>query len=227
MPRTAIIAALPREIAPLVRGLTADSTLRRRHIYLYRLEYAVVVAAGMGAIRATLAVEAALAQPGITTLLSTGLAGACTHLAHPGEIIEAGIVIDAQTGERYAASSASTAVLVTTDAIANIREKSRLARSYLATLVDMEAATVARLAAAHGLAFRALKAVSDAHDFELESLARFANPHGHFRTAAFALHTAVRPKHWPRTIQLGRHSKQALAALNARLKEIAATNSSS
>ncbi len=70
-------------------------------------------------------------------------------------------------------------------------------------MVDMEAATVARLARMRGLGFRAIKAVSDAHDFELSSLSRFASPHGHFRTGAFALHTALRPAPWRQTMQLG------------------------
>ena len=60
--RIAIIAALPREIAELVRGVPADATLRHRGISLYRLPNAVVVAAGMGAARAEMAVQAALAR---------------------------------------------------------------------------------------------------------------------------------------------------------------------
>jgi adenosylhomocysteine nucleosidase len=86
--------------------------------------------------------------------------------------------------------------------------------------VDMEAATVARLAELHGIPFRAIKAVSDAHDFELTSLSRFATKTGHFRTGAFALHTALRPHRWHNTIQLGAGSQRALLALNKRLKEI-------
>lgn len=76
--RVAIIAALPREIAELVRGVAADEVLRQRGIYLYRLPKAVVVAAGMGATRAELAVEAALAAGAVDLLISAGLAGACS-----------------------------------------------------------------------------------------------------------------------------------------------------
>ena len=77
----------------------------------------------------------------------------------------------------------------------------------------MEAATVARMAGTNGIPFRAVKAVSDAHDFELSSLSRFASPHGHFRTRAFALHTALRPRTWSQTMKLGSGSNRALRAL--------------
>jgi adenosylhomocysteine nucleosidase len=77
----------------------------------------------------------------------------------------------------------------------------------------MEAATVARLALARGLRFRAIKGISDAHDFEMESMSRFADARGHFRTGAFALHTAVRPRNWSSAMRLGRASNRALAKL--------------
>jgi adenosylhomocysteine nucleosidase len=220
----AIVAALPREIAGLVRGVPADAALLRRGIHLYRLHEAVIVAAGMGAHRAALAVEAALAASSPTTLISVGLAGACTpHLA-AGEVAEATLVIDAMTGERFATGflADQPCVLVTTDAIAGIQEKARLAASYQASLVDMEAAAVARQALARGLGFRAIKAVSDANDSELASLTRFAGKDGSFRTTAFALHTALRPHQWTKTVKLGRDSSRALTNLDAVLRDIIA-----
>ena len=57
----AIIAALPREIASLVRDTSPDATLLRSGIHLYRTPEAILVAAGMGSSRSTVAVEAALA----------------------------------------------------------------------------------------------------------------------------------------------------------------------
>ncbi len=104
-------------------------------------------------------------------------------------------------------------MLVTTETIAGVREKARLHNSYNAALVDMEAATVARLALARGLRFRSIKGISDAHDFELESLSRFADRRGHFRTAAFALHTTMRPRTWSSAMRLGRESNRALTRL--------------
>lgn len=224
-PRLAIIAALPREIAPLTRGLKAHPAFHQRGVLLYELPSAVVIAAGMGMHRVTLALEAARAVAPIAAVVSAGLAGACTASLTAGELAEACTIIDARTGERFPAISDATHTLVTSEGIADVREKARLAAAYDAAMVDMEAATLARLAVAHSLEFRAVKAISDAHDFELPSLAKFATPEGKFRTAAFALHTAVRPGQWARAAELGRNSSRALAALTARLREmIAAEN---
>jgi len=216
--RIAIIAALPREIEELVRGVPQDSELRRRGIHLYRLEKAIVVAAGMGAARAELAVEAALAEGGVQLLVSTGLAGACTPDLHAGEVVEAGIIVDGQNGMRYAAGPGSDLVLASVNSIANVREKARLSRSYLCSMVDMEAATVARLAVAKGVAFRAIKGISDGYDFELEGLSQFTGEHGEFRSAAFTLYTALRPGTWSKAMQLGRNSQRALTALTETLR---------
>jgi len=218
VPNLAILAALPREIAALVRGTGPDKGLLLQGIHLHRLPGSIVVAAGMGSHRVTLALESALkAAPEITTVISAGLAGACTARLSPGAITEAAMIVDAQSGERHRAAADGT-TLITTHAIASVQEKTRLAATYGADLVDMEAATVARLATARGLRFRAIKAISDAHDFELASLSHFSTRHGHFRTGAFALHTALRPQTWRKTVHLGRNSNRALAALTVALK---------
>lgn len=225
-PKIAIIAALPREISGLTQGTPPDSELRRRGIHLHRSSGAVIVAAGMGAGRVTLAVEAALRDPGIELLVSAGLAGACSPEIAAGDAFEASTVVDAKTGERFdCATSAAQYILVTTEAIAGPREKARLLATYNAGFVDMEAATVARLAAAKGLRFRAIKGISDAHDFEMKSMSQFADARGHFRTAAFALHTAFHPGSWKPAMRLGRESNRALAKLWTELRSlIAQTN---
>lgn len=220
-PKVAIIAALPREIAGLVRGSRPEPELRKRRIHLYQVDKAVVVAAGMGSSRVALALDAALRSPGVELVISTGLAGACSSGIHAGEVVEATSVVDAKTGERFScAVSGAERILVTTEAIAGIREKARLHNSYGAAFVDMEAATVARLASARGLRFRAIKGISDAHDFEMESMSRFGDRHGHFRTGAFALHTALRPQNWSSAMRLGRESNRALAKLWEELRTL-------
>jgi adenosylhomocysteine nucleosidase len=168
----------------------------------------------MGSSRVTLAFDAVVREEGIRVVLSTGLAGSCSPEIHAGQVVEPTIVVDANTGERFSCNAPGPEqVLVTTESIAGVREKARLHQSYNAALVDMEAATVARLALARGLGFRAIKGISDAHDFEMESMSRFADARGHFRTSAFALHTALRPQSWSAALRLGRESNRALAGL--------------
>jgi len=220
---TAIIAALPREIAALVRGTKADAGWLHRGVWLYRVDGAVVVAAGMGAERAAMAVEAALAASEVRMLLSAGLAGGCAPGVVAGSVMEAGFVVDAKTGERFAAAHEAAGVtLATAETIASVREKARLMERYGALLVDMEAATVARIAREKGLGFRAIKGVSDAYDFELSSLGKFAGERGSFRTGAFALHTALRPWEWAKAMELGRGSTKALGRLDDVLRGVVA-----
>ena len=167
-----------------------------------------------------LAVNALLAAGAVEMLVNTGLAGGCDPELEVGAVVRAGVVVDVRSGERFAGLEGDR-TLVTTQAIASVHEKQRLFASYGAALVDMEAATVARLAQMRGVGFCAIKGVSDAHDFELESLSRFASPRGHFRTGAFALHTALRPHKWGAAMQLGSGSQKALRALTEVLKEMA------
>jgi len=220
--KIAIIAALPREIAGLARGTQADAALVKDGVWLYRVGAAVVVAAGMGAERAAVAVEAALSAGDVRVLVSSGLAGGCAGGVEVGSVVEAGVVVDVGTGERFVAGTGAGVTLATVGAIASVAEKARLAESSGASMVDMEAATVARIALAKGVGFRAIKGVSDGYEFELSALARFEGERGNFRTGAFAAYTAVRPWTWRKAIELGRGSAKALAALEVVLRGVVA-----
>ena len=211
----AMIAALPREVKPLVRGWKEQRLPGK--IVVYSNDFAVVACAGMGAERATLAVEAALSVRPATVLISVGLAGACDPALRVGDIVRAGLVVDSRTGERFGEAQLPQ-VLVSTPAIASVREKARLYASYRASAVDMEAAAVARAAQMRGLSFQAIKAISDDAAFELKELAHFGTKDGQFREAAFAAHAAVRPHLWTKLFQLAGNGHRAIAALTAELE---------
>lgn len=223
--RPVFIAALPREIASLVsqRGWRADQKLLARKIHLFEHEKAIVACAGMGAHRASLAVEAALTLGPASELISVGWAGSCTDRYHAGDVIRANIVVDAKTGERYfteekGQSKRGQEVVVTVAAPASAKEKQRLGLSYYAAAVDMEAATVARIARARELPFYAIKAISDDADFELPDMARFTTPDGQFREAAFGLYIALRPTLWKLVLTLAKSSKLAAQHLSTEIE---------
>ncbi len=222
--KMAVIAALPREVAGLVRAVRPDPLWVKRGVWLYRLHGAVVVAAGMGAERAIAAVEAVVSQSNVETLVSAGLAGGCAPGLTAGSVLEAGWVVDAGTEERFATSgtqgTATEVVLATTDCVAGVQQKAELAKRFGAAMVDMEAASVARMAQELGLRFRAIKAISDESDMEVSSLQAFAGELGTFRTGAFALHTALHPKQWRQALVLGRNSARALAALETVMRSV-------
>jgi len=211
----AFIAALPREVTQLVRGWREHKL--PRDILVYTSDHAVVACAGMGAARATLAVQAAMSLKPITALISIGLAGACDPALGVGDIVRAGVVVDTSSGERFA-NAQFRQVLVTAAEIASVAEKQRLHQSYFASAVDMEAATVARLAEAHKLYFQATKSISDQADFDLEELARFATEDGQFREAAFAGHAALRPQLWPKLFRLAANSRRAIESLTCEVE---------
>lgn len=234
--KVAIIAALPREVLPLVWRIKPDPSLKQRHITRFILPNAVVVAAGMGPDRVTLAVEAALDAADVDLIVSAGLAGSCDPQFHARLVIEPTQIVDALTGERYRTDAKEASVvdprdgsrktipnglvLATDTEIASVREKARLRETYGAAIVDMEAATVARLARTRGLRFRAIKGISDGPEFELEGLARFIGKHGEFLTASFALHTALRPRTWKKAMELGRGSNVAIDGLTQKLRQV-------
>ena len=211
----AIIAALPREVKPLVRGWRTQKL--PNNIFVYTNDFAVVACAGIGPARATLAAQAAMAAKPVTALLSVGLAGACDPSLRVGEVVRAGVVIDTSSGERYA-DTRFHQILASASAIASVKEKRRLYESYRASAVDMEAATVARIARGHSLPFHAIKAISDDANFELEELGRFATENGQFREAAFAAYSVVRPRLWSKLVDLSGNSKVAIQALTIELR---------
>ncbi len=221
--RLIFIAALHREIAAFTAGWKTDSNVLRRGIHLCWNDQAVVACAGMGARRAALAVEAALALGEATALISVGWAGACDPSLGIGEIVRADTVIDARTGERFfsphsAANESGQGTLVTVAAPAGIVEKQRLRASYNAVAVDMEAATVARMARIRDVPFYAIKAISDDADFELPEMQRFTSATGQFREAAFALHLALRPRLWRPVMTMARGSKLAAERLHIAMR---------
>jgi adenosylhomocysteine nucleosidase len=211
----AIIAALPREVKALVTGWELHEP--SRNVRVWTKGNVVVACAGMGAARAAVAVDAAMAAMPVTDLLSVGLAGACDPKLKVGDIVRAGVVIDSASGERFE-NEQFRQMLVTADSVVSVREKERLRVAYGADAVDMEAAMVARIARQRGLGFESIKVVSDQVDFEIEELSRFATPDGQFREAAFALHAALRPAMWGKVIALGKNSGIALRVLTQELR---------
>lgn len=213
MGRLAIIAALPREIAPLVRGWRVTPN---RRVAMWVSGEAVAACAGMGSECVTRAAEAAI-ELGATALVSAGYAGGLTDGARTASIWVPDTVIDAATGERFT-TGIGRGTLVSVDMVAGADSKRSLAEKFGGDVVDMEAVAVARHAARRGVAFYAVKAVSDTRAARLPDLNRFTR-NGRFLSGRFAVYTAVRPWLWPAVARLGRDSARAVRALNTELEE--------
>ncbi len=216
--RIGIIAALPGELKALVRGWDRLPAARGSGIAMWQKAAeggceTIAACGGIGAAAARRAFAAVEFHGAIDLVLSIGWAGALVEEVRPGKASEVYEVVDVQTGERFAMQGGSLR-LVTTPQVAHAAEKQRLAASYGAALVDMEAAPVARLAQMRGIPMRCFKAVSDGLDAKLPDLNPFIDVAGKMRMGKFLGHVLVRPGYWLPLAQLGRNSAVASRALS-------------
>ncbi|HTX77285.1 MAG TPA: hypothetical protein VMD29_13835 [Terracidiphilus sp.] len=211
MTRVALIAALPAELKPIVRGWP-HSVRNGVHFWAQRNEDEewIAACAGMGQDAATRAFAGLEDGGPISLVFSLGWAGALIFEPKPGEAYNVAGVIDARTGERFHCDAgAGDLWLVTSPRVCDQPEKRRLATTYNAALVDMEAAAIARLAAMREIPFYCIKGVSDALDDHLPDFNRFIAPGGQLRTVRFGLSSLVTPKYWPALLRMGENSRKA------------------
>lgn len=213
--RIGIVAALPGEIKALISGWERVGARR-----LYRKVNGEVellaFAGGMGRDAATRAVDALSERGPLDTLVSLGWAGGITCGLKAGVAYAVNEVIDARTGERYetqAEVELAPLRLVTTDHVVRFEEKRPMAERYRASFVDMEAATVARLASARGLPFYCWKAVTDLATDKLPDFNRFLRPNEQLNVAKLLAHASLQPRYWPALLRLGQNGTVGARAL--------------
>jgi adenosylhomocysteine nucleosidase len=216
MPRIAIIAALEREVRPLIRNWTVrtiESAGRRYRVF--ESGVAVLVCGGIGAAAARRATEAVIDEIAPERVLSVGFVGALDDSLKVGDIIEPRTVINSGDGVRTEIDSGcGDGTLVSYASVADREQKNRLRVAYSAVAVDMEAAAVAQAAQARSVEFGAMKSISDDADFNMPAMDRFIASDGSFESLKFALHVAVRPWLWKPSIVLARNSSIASRALS-------------
>lgn len=217
MKKIAIIAAMPGELKPLVRGWQQPAP----NVWMGTIgeTEAVAVAGGMGTAAAQRAIEQAAAVLNPDALISYGWVGALTCAVKPPSSCVISEVVDAASNEQFATKNQQGYKLITLDHVARPDEKRALAAKFQAVLVDMEAATVARAAVARGVDFYCFKAVSDGYNDNLPDFNRFMDGHGNLRIGALVAYAALRPKYWASLKRLGTNSNAAAASLAKLVKE--------
>jgi len=218
--RIGIIAALAGELKPLVRGWQKMPVVRGSGIQMWqtaqREDELVAVCAGMGAAAARRAFAAAEFAGSLDRVFSVGWAGALTAEAEPGTAYLVSEIVDTQTGERFSSAPPGEGVrLVTSVMAAGADEKRRLAASYRASLVDMEAAAIARLARMRDIPIVCIKAVSDGVEAKLPDLNPLIDVDGKLRMPAFLAMLALHPEYWGPVASLARTSARAANRLAA------------
>lgn len=216
--RIALVSAIKEEIAPLVRGWKAGEVRHDGYSFPFfesgngDAVTIVAICSGIGAEQGRRATEAVIQQTHPAKMISVGFAGALDSSLKVADIVEPRFVVNSADGSRTDTGRGNGTV-VSALAVAGPDQKRRLASAYGAIAVDMEGASVAMGARAHGLQFAALKSISDEFDFAMPPINGFVSHQGHFRHARFALHVAMRPWLWGRTISLARNSARAARAL--------------
>jgi adenosylhomocysteine nucleosidase len=223
MPRVAIVAAMEREVKPLIRSWSRrQSEHNGKTFRLFEKGNVVLVCGGIGAEAARRAAETVIALYSPSIVYSAGFAGALTPEMKVGAVLLPRRVVDAGDGSSVDTETGE-GVLVSFASVASPQQKVKLGESFAAAAVDMEAAAVARAAQARGLQFAAVKAISDEIHFAMPEMDRFVAPDGTFRSGKFAIYTVLRPSLWRTVAQLSRNSARASRALCARLAEMTAS----
>jgi adenosylhomocysteine nucleosidase len=213
MSRVAIVAALEREVRPIVRQWrVAEKVVDGRRFRFFEKDDFVLVCGGIGAEAARRAAEAVIAIYAPKVIYSVGFAGALDPGLKVGSIVRPRRVVNAGDGSSVNLNCGD-GVLVSFGSVASPEQKASLRDSFGAQAVDMEAAAVARAAEVRGVEFAVVKVISDEFDFNFPSMERFVDSNGQFLEGRFALFAALRPWLWPQVMRLARNSKRASRVL--------------
>ena len=213
--RVAIIAALPGELKPLVRGWQRES---HNGVHLWRWTHDegewLAGCAGAGLDAATRAFAEIEKHGPLNIAISIGWAGALQKRFAAGKAFAISSILDAKTGEHFkTAGEEDGCMLVTSPKVADEAEKRRLAATYQAGLVDMEAAAIARLSQMRGIPFYCVKGVSDSLKDKLPDFNRFISKHGQFKLSQFVFFALLHPRYWRSLIRMGENSKRAAQSI--------------
>ena len=217
MARVGIVAAMFREVHPLLRTMKPLKYLPDKRVRLYEDDQKVIAYAGMGIDPAAVACRAVLATGELSSIASVGWAGGLNASASGGQVVEPSVVINGSSGERFS-SSGTGGTLVTVERVAGLEEKRQIGERFGGDYVDMEAAAIAECAREASVAFYCFKAISDAHDTRLPDMNRF-NRKGKFSVWRFLAYVGVRPSIWGAISDMSQDSLQSRDALCRRLEE--------
>jgi adenosylhomocysteine nucleosidase len=220
MSKVAIVAALEREVRPLVKGWrVSQKEVGGRRFRFFEKDDIVLVCGGIGAEAARRAAEAVIAVYAPSVIYSAGFAGALDPALKVGEVVQPRRVVNASDGSSVNFGQGE-GILVSFGSVASPAQKASLRDSFGAQAVDMEAAAIARAAEARGAAFAVVKVISDEFDFSFPAMERFVDSNGQFLERRFVWFPALRPWLWARVARLARNSNRASLALCERLPKM-------
>ena len=202
----ALIAAMRRELWPLIK--TWNRLASDGFIEMYVHGEVFAICGGIGAAAARRAAETAIRMCEPRLLVSVGFAGALDPNYKVGATIVPATVINMSTGQKFD-TSWGRGVLVSSSDVIGLFDKRAARQQFGATAVDMEAASVAQVAREQGIAFMAMKAISDDAEFSMPSFDRFVDEQGRFHAASFMATHLLLPRSWPAIAHLAINCRRA------------------
>ena len=172
-----LVAALSWEVRPLLRRQSGAGRVEKDgpvYSFLARETPVHLTVAGVGAENAYRAARRLLDRYRVRGLVTIGFAGGLADSLNAGDIVLADHVTDQRTGERFDCSGELSlnglgpiehahrgGLLSVMEVVTAAAEKRKLAGKWGAVAVDMESAGVGRAASESGVAFAAVKAITD------------------------------------------------------------------
>src|SRR5579883_2985417 len=208
MPELALVAAMEREIRPLVRRWRVEEReYAGRRYRFFESDRCVAVCGGIGPDAARRATEAVISLYSPAVVESVGFAGALDCSLRVGQVIEVRQVVDARDNSRTNTGSGAQ-TLISFPSLADAEQKARLAAAY-----------PAQAAQARGIRFAAIKVISDEMEFPLPAMGEFIGGDGIFQAGKFGLYVAARPWLWGTLLRLARNSSRASKRLSLYLEK--------
>jgi adenosylhomocysteine nucleosidase len=137
MSRVAIVAALEREVRPLVKEWRVrEKEIDGRRFRFFERDDFVVVCGGIGAEAARRAAEAVISIYAPSVIYSAGFAGALEPALKVGELLQPRRVVNAGDGSSLNLDQGE-GVLVSFGSVASPEQKAKLGDSFRAQAVDM------------------------------------------------------------------------------------------
>lgn len=212
--RVAVLAPMPSELGPVVKVMQLTRRDDRHHTGRVGPVEVVATRTGMGLDLATTATERVLDAEPVDHVVVVGIAGGI-GTSRVGDLVVPEAVVDRTTGTRYEAVPLGPSAGVISSSDEFLVDPARVAELAASGVlaVDMETSAVAAVCHGRGVAWSAVRVVSDlATDHPDAAVLGLANPDGSPNAAAALRFVLRHPHRIPGLVRIGRDSARAARA---------------